>query len=100
MKGRWGLVATVLVGGALLLPSTAAATHKHALTTGNGNCVILAPNGGESDLTLPDAALTGDPTIDVFPHPLHINVHWGEAGQHIDIAVLGSDDCTSYLNGP
>ncbi len=69
MKGRCALVATVLVGGALLLPSSAAATHKHVLTMGNGNCVILAPNGGESYVTLPDAALKRGPDDPCLPAP-------------------------------
>lgn len=107
MRGRVGFIAAVLAGGALLLPSTAAANHRHALTVGNGSCVILAPQGGEPDVRLPEASFnntelvpaTTDPNL---WHPLHVHVHRGEPGQNLDIQVFGSatDDCTSYLNGP
>jgi hypothetical protein len=82
---------------------TATATHTHSKATGNGSCVLLARNGGEKDVVLPNA--TGPENR---RHPLHANVHLGEpgAGGHIQIGVEGttSDPCydnenpVDYLN--
>jgi hypothetical protein len=104
MKGRWGLAAALFVGGALLVPSSAAANHRHVLTVGNGSCVILAPQGQEPFVTLPESSFnnTSEPTTTANPHPLHVHVHRGAPGEQLDIQVFGSDDddCTAYLNGP
>lgn len=80
---------------------TASAAHVHSMKTGNGSCVLLAQNGGEKDVTLPHA--TG---AENRRHPLHVNVHFGEPGQHIEIGVARttSDPCfddgspIDYLN--
>jgi hypothetical protein len=65
--------------------------------------VLLAQNGGEKDVILPNT--TGPENR---RHPLHVNVHLGEpgAGGHIQIGVAGmtSDPCyddgnpIDYLN--
>ena len=102
MRGRAACIVSVLVGGALLLPSPAAANHRHVLATGNNSCVVLAPLGQEPFVTLPAASFnnTTEPTTTANPHPLHVHVHRGTPGSMLDIAVLGSaaDDCGSYLN--
>jgi hypothetical protein len=72
---------------------TASATHTHSMKTGNGSCVLLAPNGGEKDVILPHAE---DPTKG---HPLHLNVHLGEPGDHIDIGVAGKADSDPCYDG-
>ena len=86
--------AVVLVGA---LP--AGASHVHSLQTGNGSCVLLAQRGGEKNVQLPFAG-------EYAPnrrHPLHVLVHMGEPGQHVNIGVVGtaSDPCSRsgrYLN--
>lgn len=64
-----------LMVGASALP--AAADHTHFRVLGNGQCVLLAPDGGEKDVQLPHA--------EAFPanrqHPLHVNVHLGMPGE-------------------
>jgi hypothetical protein len=78
---------------------TASASHVHSMETGNGSCVLLAQNGGEKEVTLPHAE-----GAENRRHPLHVNVHLGEPGEHIDIGVFGNpltDPCFesgSYLN--
>ena len=71
-------------------------THTHSKATGNGSCVLLAPNGGEKGVILPNA--TGSETR---RHPLHVNVHLGEpgAGGHIQIGVAGSTSDPCYDDG-
>ena len=80
----------------LFAPGTASATHTHSKATGNGSCVLLAPNGGEKGVILPNA--TGSETR---RHPLHVNVHLGEpgAGGHIQIGVAGSTSDPCYDDG-
>ena len=92
------ILATLLV---LLIALPAGATHSHVRATGNGGCVVLGGNGSEAQVELPHA--------DAFPetrrHPLHVNVHLGEAGtrdgEHV-VWVLGSDgdlaNCDGYVN--
>jgi len=102
MRGRAACIVSVLAGGALLLPSAAAANHLHALATGAGSCVVLAPQGQERFVTLPAASFnnTTEPATTANPHPLHVHLHRGMPGSGLDIAVLGSpaDDCGTYLN--
>ena len=65
------------LGPALLLalPAPAAADHVHFRVLGNGQCVLLAPDGGEQDVQLPHAE-----GPEYRRHPLHVNVHLGHAG--------------------
>ena len=105
MRGR---LALICIGCALALPGAAAANHRHVLVTGNGDCVVLAKQGGEPSVTLPDASFnnTTEPITTANPHPLHVHVHRGMPGADGDIAVYGSaaDPCLgegNYLNdGP
>lgn len=88
---------TVLVAGA----ATAHADHTHSVQVGNGACVLLAHDGGESEVDLPfasDALVAANRA-----HPLHLLVHLGRAGENITIGVYGtaSDPCLAsgdYLN--
>jgi hypothetical protein len=77
MPRRLLLIALLAVGGLLGGAAPAAADHTHFQMVGNGQCVLLAPDGGEKYVQLPHA--------DQFPanrqHPLHVNVHLGQPGQ-------------------
>jgi hypothetical protein len=107
MRKRAALGALACFAAALAVPSGAAATHHHSLLTGSGDCVVLAKEGGEPLVELPDASFnnTTEPTTTMNPHPLHVHVHRSESESQITIAVYGSplDPCaaeTNYLNGP
>lgn len=89
----------VLLTGALALPATA--NHTHVMMTGNGQCVVLAADGGEKYVSLPHA--TAHP--ENRRHPLHVNVHLGEPGTRQGatvIWVMGSAgdlaNCDGYVN--
>ena len=107
MRNRAALSALACFAGVLAVPSGAAATHHHSLVTGSGDCVVLAKEGGEPFVQLPDASFnnTTEPTTTANPHPLHVHVHRGEPGSETTIAVYGSalDPCAAegnYLNAP
>ena len=86
------------LGAALLLALAATpafASHTHVMALGNGQCVLLAANGGEEDVTLPMAVFEHNPNVDIAPtadrlHPLHVLVHQGRPGEHKSIAVAGT----------
>jgi len=108
-----GVAAVCLLAGA----SVARADHTHVLILPNGNCAILAAEGNEKYLILPDVLFTNNPNVDAddaaggldgLPlnrrHPLHVLVHLGVAGADGDIVVMGSgqDPCAAtgnYVNG-
>ncbi len=95
------LMAGAAAGAAIVVVSEApaGADHVHSLQTGNGRCVLLAQKGREKYVQLPFAR--GLPTR---RHPLHVLVHTGEPGRHVNIGVVGteSDPCLgqagNYLN--
>jgi hypothetical protein len=60
-----------------LMAGPAAATHVHGRVLANGECVLLAPEGGEKDVRLPGTE--GDDTEN-RRHPLHVKVHLGVPG--------------------
>ena len=100
-------IAGFVAAAVLLVPSAAQATHRHVLVLGNGSCVILASEGNERFVTLPEASFnnTIEPTTTANPHPLHVHVHRGQPGEVQTIAVYGSaaDPCAAsgnYVNGP
>jgi hypothetical protein len=100
-------IALSLATAALLAPAVAQADHVHVLQVGNGGCVILAQDGNERYVTLPEASFenTTEPTTTANPHPLHVHLHRGQPGQVQTIAVYGSaaDPCAgsgNYVNGP
>jgi hypothetical protein len=103
MRRPLTLLAAVAAAG-FVVP-TAQANHLHVVQLGNGACVILAENGHERYVTLPQASFqnTTEPTTTANPHPLHVHVHRGQPGQVSTIAVFGSaaDPCATtgnYLN--
>jgi hypothetical protein len=55
----------------------ASADHTHFRVTGGGDCVLLAPDGGEKYVELPHA----DSFAPNRRHPLHVNVHLGQPGE-------------------
>lgn len=92
-----GLSALLLLAGA----GAAQADHTHVRLLGNGQCVVLAADGGEKYVELPHAQ--------EFPenrrHPLHVNVHLGNPGTRHGEAVVfvqGSagdlENCQGYVN--
>ena len=98
----------VALAAGLCLPAAALGNHLHSVQTGNGACVVLAEAGNERFVTLPEASFqnTTEPTTTANPHPLHVHVHRGAAGDPLDIGVYGTatDPCFEsgeYLNvGP
>lgn len=84
------LVSGGLAGLVLLSAATAPAfaDHTHVKKLGNGECVILAQNGGEKHVNLPDHLVGTQP--ENRQHPLHVLVHLGQPGSDGSIAVLGS----------
>ncbi|MBA3586292.1 MAG: hypothetical protein H0W41_01485 [Chloroflexi bacterium] len=104
------LLSGVLIAGAVLLvtASSALASHEHARLLGNGECVILAQNGGEQWVELPRAVFENNPkvTLDYDAiaanrrHPLHVLVH--KTGQGTGaVWVYGPESnmfCLGYVN--
>jgi hypothetical protein len=86
----------LMAAGLLALSaSPVVASHTHVMALGNGQCVLLAANGGEEDVTLPMAVFEHNPNVDIVPapdrlHPLHVLVHQGVPGEHNAIAVAGT----------
>lgn len=87
-----GVVAMAVAGAV----GPAQADHTHAKVVGNGQCVILAQDGAEKYVVLPDAVFANNPNVDApagnptRSHPLHVLVHLGVPGEHQAIYVLGS----------
>jgi hypothetical protein len=74
---RRALLIAPLAAAAILLPATpAAADHTHFRVVGDGECVLVAPDGGEKYVQLPNA----DEFAANRQHPLHVNVHLGQPG--------------------
>jgi hypothetical protein len=108
-----GVAAVMMLAGA----GVARADHTHVLILPNGSCAILAAQGKEKYLVLPEVLFSNNPNVDAddaaggldgLPlnrrHPLHVLVHLGVPGADGDIAVLGSpqDPCAAtgnYVNG-
>jgi hypothetical protein len=101
---RGGAVVAIAAGLTLAAPA-AFADHTHVRVLGNGQCVVISPDGGEKYVELPRAALENHAGASLpanRTHPLHVLVHLGEPGQHGEIYVLGSADavanCAGYVN--
>jgi hypothetical protein len=89
-----------VLSGLLVLAGAGAAQadHTHVRVLGNGHCVILAADGGEKYVQLPHAASFADGRR----HPLHVNVHLGQAGSRNGqevVFVQGSSDDLSHCDG-
>jgi hypothetical protein len=91
------LVRPAIGAGLLLaLAATAAlASHTHVMSLGNGECVLLAHEAGEESVVLPPSVFEHNPNVDIAAtadrmHPLHVLVHLGQAGEHLELAVAGS----------
>jgi len=109
----FGVTAVLVLAGA----SVARADHTHGLILPNGSCAILAAEGQEKYLVLPEVLFSNNPNVDADDaaggldglalnrrHPLHVLVHLGVPGADGDIAVMGSaqDPCAAtgnYVNG-
>ena len=81
--------------------SAAQADHTHVRVLGNGMCVVLAADGGEKYVQLPHA----DAFAENRRHPLHVNVHLGQAGMRQgepEVFVQGTAgdlaNCDGYVN--
>ncbi|MEO6579505.1 MAG: hypothetical protein ABIO99_11500 [Candidatus Limnocylindria bacterium] len=78
-----------------LATSPVLANHTHVMQLGNGQCVVLAANGGEENVQLPLTVFDHNPNVDIAlaadrMHPLHVLVHQGVPGDHNAIAVAGT----------
>jgi len=86
------------LGAGLLLAiaaTPALASHTHVMSLGNGECVLLAPDAGEESVVLPLSVFQNNPNVDIAAtasrmHPLHVLVHLGQAGDHLQLAVAGT----------
>lgn len=91
------------IGAGLLLAlavTPVLASHTHVMSIGNGECVLLAANGGEEDVALPMAVFDHNPNVDIAPtadrlHPLHVLVHKGVPGDHSQLAVAGTAEAAA-----
>lgn len=99
------LVLPAFAAGLLLaLAATPAlASHTHVMAIGNGQCVLLAANGGEEDVSLPMAVFDHNPNVDMAPtvdrlHPLHVLVHKGVPGDHNRLAVAGTAEAAALCS--
>jgi hypothetical protein len=88
MLRRALMVVPLAVAAVLVDASPAAADHTHFRVVGNGKCVLLAPDGGEKYVQLPNA----DEYAANRRHPLHVNVHLGQPGQVGQIYVAYGAD--------
>ena len=65
-----------------------AADYVHFRVVGSGECVLLAPDGGEKDVELPNA----EECASNRRHPLHVNVHLGRPGEVGQVYVAYAAD--------
>lgn len=94
---RAAIAAACLLG---LAAGPVSANHTHVMQLGNGQCVVLAANGGEDEVELPLSVFEHNPNVDIAPapdrlHPLHVLVHQGVPGEHNAIAVYGTPAAAS-----
>ena len=88
--------AAVSAAAILVLAATPAlASHTHVMSLGNGQCVLLAEEAGEESVVLPLSVFEHNPNVDIAAtagrmHPLHVLVHLGQAGEHLQLAVAGT----------
>ena len=102
MSKRSMLFASACALAALAVPTAASADPRHVIQTGNGDCVVLAKQGNEPSVTLPDASYNQNTAVEPGsgnPHPLHVHVHQGRPGENQTIAVYGSDSDPCAVDG-
>ena len=104
---RAATLAAVTGGVLFAVPGPAFADHTHAKVVGSGRCVVLAEGAGEERVVLPLAVFQNNPNVDIAAtaerrHPLHVLVHFGQAGEHNDLFVYptpANAACTAgYVN--
>jgi hypothetical protein len=88
MLRRLLLAVPLAVIGLLVGASPAIADHTHFRVLGNGQCVLIAPDGGEKYVELPNA----DEYPEYRRHPLHVNVHLGQPGEVGQVYVAYTAD--------
>lgn len=110
MARRLLMLAITVLLALMLLAAPAAATHVHGKTLPNGECVLLAPDGGEQEVQLPGT----EDYAENRRHPLHVNVHLGVPGTQAQpgtiFVAIGDDGSLTagayafcdgeFLNGP
>ena len=91
----------VAVSASLALPASAVGNHLHSVQTGNGACVVLAQNGGERVVTLPEESFQNTSYVAGMPnpHPIHVHVHLGAAGGPLEIGVYGTATDPCFASG-
>jgi hypothetical protein len=92
---RLGTAAVSAAAILALAGTPALASHTHVMSLGNGQCVLLAHEAGEESVVLPLSVFERNPNVDIAPttgrmHPLHVLVHLGQAGEHLQLAVAGT----------
>ncbi|HKF84690.1 MAG TPA: hypothetical protein VKB30_02825 [Candidatus Limnocylindrales bacterium] len=95
MRGHVSLAVATGLFLAAIVAGPVAANHRHVMSLGNGECVLLAANGDEDEVELPLGVFDANPNVDIAPgadrlHPLHVLVHQGVPGEHNGIAVAGT----------
>jgi hypothetical protein len=88
MRGRLILAGPFAVAVVLANAIPALADHTHFRIVGDGECVLLAVDGGEKDVQLPHA----DDFAANRQHPLHVNVHLGQPGEVGQVYVAYAAD--------
>jgi hypothetical protein len=88
MRRRLILAGPFAVAIVLASAIPAVADHTHFQIVGDGECVLLAPDGGEKYVHLPHADDFAAPR----QHPLHVNVHLGQPGEVGQIYVAYGAD--------
>ena len=76
MLRRLLITIPLAVASVLVAAPAAHADHTHFRVLGSGTCVLLAPDGGEKFVQLPEAGSCPSNR----QHPLHVNVHLGRPG--------------------
>jgi hypothetical protein len=83
------VVGTALATTGIAVAATpVAADHVHFRVVGSGECVLLAPDGGEKYVELPNA----EEFAPNRRHPLHVNVHLGQPGEVGQVYVAYAAD--------
>lgn len=80
-------IAAAAAATLVLTAGPAAATHVHGKVLPSGQCVLLAADGAEKEVDLPNSDFG-----ETRRHPLHDKVHLGVPGERQDIFVAIGDD--------